>query len=322
MEAFLNLLPVQLGLIVVGFVLLIKGANCLVDGACAIAKRFHVPDLVIGLTIVAFGTSAPELAVSVTSAIKGNSEIAIGNVLGSNIANLCLVLGGAGVIFTIHFARERVRREVYTCIITALLLLAVVSINPSGVLVSRLEAVILLACMVAYMIFLVRTTRTDPPPDHVHTSHKVSVSIMMLIGGLIALLFGGDLIVKNAVKVATTMKVSQAMIGLTVIALGTSLPELATSIVSLKKGKSDIAIGNIVGSNIMNTCLVLGCAAAITPIKTAKSFIMDASVATVASILLLVFMFTGKKSRELDRKEAAIYILCYITYIGFVIWRK
>jgi cation:H+ antiporter len=307
--------------IAVGFAILIKGADVLIEGACSLAKRFKVPDLIVGLTIVAFGTSAPELAVSVISAVKGSGGIAIGNVMGSNIANLCLVLGVAGIIAPIAISRTTIRKDLMVCVGTAVLLLIMVVLNQSQHMISRLEAIILLIGLCAYMVFMFTAKREPVEVPDEDASYKPGMAIFLVLLGLICLPLGGQLIVKSSVAIAEQLGVSEALIGLTIIALGTSLPELATSILAVMKKKSDIAVGNVLGSNIMNTCLVLGTAAAVKPIDAVKSFTVDAAIAVAAPLLLLVFMYTGKKNK-LDRWEAAILLTSYIAYIGFVICRK
>jgi cation:H+ antiporter len=306
--------------VVIGFLVLAKSADVLVDGSSSIARRYNVSDLVIGLTIVAFGTSAPELIVSVISSIKGNSGIAIGNVVGSNIANLGLVLGGAGIIAPIVMKKATVRRDIPFCIGTAGLLLLIVALNRSGFVISRLESVILLAAMLLYMALVFSISREPIKDVDDPTERRPGVATLMIVLGLVGLMVGGEVIVRYSVKIATHFKVSQELIGVTIVAIGTSLPELAAAIAAVLKNKSDIAIGNVVGSNIFNTGLVLGTAGAIAPISSAKSFVPDALAGLALSVLLLLFMLTGQR-RKLDRWEAILMLVAYAGYLTFAVVR-
>jgi cation:H+ antiporter len=308
-------------LVIIGFAILAKSADLLVDGAASLAKRYNVSDLVIGLTIVAFGTSAPELIVSVISSIKGNSGIAIGNVAGSNIANLGLVLGGAGILAPIVMKTKTVRRDIPFCIGTAVLLLIVVGLNRSDFVVSRLESVILLAAILLYMALIFSISKE--PPEHADNlvARGPLAAVLMVLIGLVGLVGGGELIVRYAVEIASHFGVSQELIGVTIVAIGTSLPELAAGIAAVLRNKSDIAIGNVVGSNIFNTGLVLGTAGAIAPIASTKSFVPDALAGLVLSVMVMLFMLTGEK-RKLDRWEAVLLLVGYVGYLAFAVWRR
>ena len=309
-------------LIAAGFALLAKGGDILVEGASAVAKRFNVSDLVIGLTVVALGTSAPELAVSLVSAIRGSSEIVIGNVLGSNIANLCLVLGGAGLLAPIAIGRGTVWREIPFCTGTAVLL-AVLTLAGSGpVLITRPEACFLLAGLAAYLLYM-RTIATQGPdlPDVTPHAMRPATALLLIALGITGLAFGGELIVRNSIVLARHFGVSQTLIGVTIVAIGTSLPELATSFAAVVKGKPDIAVGNVVGSNILNTTLVLGVAGLLRPIEASPLLSIDATVALAATLVLFLFMFTGKR-RSLDRWESALLLTAYAAYMVYVFWRR
>lgn len=308
-------------LVLVGFVLLVKGADVLVDGACSIAKRCNVSDLVVGLTIVALGTSTPELVVTIISVLKGSSGIALGNVLGSNIANLCLILGIAGVLSPIAIRKSTVWREIPFCLGIAVLLLFVVAFHNLSFLISRKEAFLLLGGFVAYMVFMLSSAKELPIGVVEPSAGKPIVAVLMILGGLGGLIIGGELIVRSCVNIAIGLGVSEALIGVTIVAIGTSLPELTTSIVAVLKGKPNIAVGTVVGSNILNTCLVLGTAAAIRPIAATGSFVMDAWTAAIASLMLFFFMFTGKR-QKLDRWEALLFLAVYVGYIGYAIYRR
>lgn len=309
-------------LILIGFILLIKGADCLVDGACSIARRFGLSDMVIGMTIVAFGTSTPELSVSLIAGLRGNGGIAIGNILGSNIANLGLVLGAAGLLRPITIQRGAVWKEIPFCLGTAsLLAIMLIWQRASPSVIARGEGLILLAALAAYFIFMFRASREPPaemqPGEHVYP--PLSAWLLML-AGLAGLLIGGELITRNAVTIARRLHVSQEMIALTVVALGTSLPEVAASIAAVMKNKSDLAIGNVVGSNILNTCLVLGLAGSVTPLSSPRSFAADAGIGLGCSMLLFLFMFSGGR-HKLDRWEAALFCLIYAGYLVMTILR-
>ena len=311
----------QIIFILVGFTLLIKGSDIFIDGSCAIARRYKISDFIIGMTLIAFGTSAPEMAVSIISAINGNSGIALGNVLGSNMANICLILGIIAIISPIIIRKSIVWREIPFCLATAVVLLIILTTNNSPSLVSRVEAMVLLSGLGLYILFMFLPGQKEMIPEAESHPHTLVISVAMTIGGLIALIFGGDLVVKNSIKIAQGFHVSETMIGLTIVALGTSLPELAASLTALKKGKPDIIIGNIVGSNILNTCLVLGSAAIIKPLSSTKLFTLDAGIAVVAALSLLIFMFIGKK-HQLSRWKGILLIALYIGYMGYVIYRK
>ena len=312
------LLPVIL--ILIGFVLLAKGADILVDGSCVVAHRYGVSDLVIGLTVVALGTSAPELIVSMLSVFKGSGEIAVGNILGSNIANLCLVLGCAGALVPITIHKGTVWKEIPFCLGTALLLLVILSTARDGLLVSRFEGIVLLGALGAYLFFMFRVSGDRPPVEPEAHSRSMPVALGLVAGGLAGLVFGGDMIVRNSIKVATSLGISEGLIGLTVVAIGTSLPELAASIAAVLKGKPDLAVGNVVGSNILNACLVLGLSATLRPIRSTQGFGLDALVGAGAALLLFIFMFTGRR-HKLDRWEAILFLLIYVGYTTFIVSR-
>jgi len=310
----------QVAFVILGFVLLAKSAGFLVDGASSMARQRGVSDLVVGLTIIALGTSAPELVVSMLATVRGNGGIAIGNILGSNIANLCLVLGGAGIIVPIAVRKESVRREIPFLFAISILLMLILLVNVYPTLVSRVEALILLASLAGYLVYMLVRVKDSPAEVTTSAPRKASLSILLILGGLTGLIAGGEIIIRNAITMAAGMGVSQELIGLTVVAIGTSLPELATSIAAVLKGKPDIAVGNVVGSNIANTCLVLGSAAFVRPIVSEKLFAADSLVMVAAALILFIFMFTGKKHR-LDRWEAWLLLLMYAGYISYAIHR-
>jgi len=312
-------LLIQFLLLAAGLALLILGASWLVDGAGYLARRYNVSDLVIGLTVVAIGTSVPELVVSVISSLKGESGLAIGNVIGSNIANLLLVLGAAGAFRAISVNNRTVWREIPVGLATAILFLVMVSTFNDPYLVSRGEGAILL---VAFFVYLgaMFWSGSEPPAEVAAPPPARSTLLLsvMVVAGIAATAAGGDLIVRSASRLALGLGVSQELIGVTIVAVGTSLPELATSAVSILKGKSDIAVGNVIGSNIANTCLVLGAAAVICPISGTRSFVIDGAVNVAASLLFFVFVYAGGRHR-LGKWQARLFLAGYVAYIAFVV---
>lgn len=307
-------------LVILGFALLAKGADILVEGASSIARRFHVSDMMIGLTIVAFGTSAPELTVSVSSALKGNGGIALGNVMGSNIANLGLVLGAAGLIAPIRVSPGTVWRQIPFCMATALVLLAVVTWFNHPHMILRVEGILLLALILAYVLVTRPEAKRQAAAEEAAVSRRMWLSILMIAGGLIGLVGGGELIVRNSVRIAETFGLSQQLIGVTIVAIGTSLPEVATSIAAVLKGKPDMAVGNVVGSNVLNICMVLGMASVIRPFSADQPCEADAAFVVAGTAILFCFMFTGRKHR-LDRWEASVFLMLYAAYLGYAVVR-
>ncbi len=306
---------VQVLLLVVGFVMLVKGADWFVDGAAGIADRFGIPQLVIGLTIVAMGTSAPEAAVSVTAALKQNAGIAIGNVVGSNILNILVILGLTSVIIATGVAKSTVRYEIpYMLLITGVLL----AMGFTGNVVSVVEGIILWVLFVVYLTYLFIMAKKNK--EEVEEEAKQTAMwklIVAAVGGLALVVLGSDVTVDAATALATAMGLSERFIGLTIVALGTSLPELFTSVSAALKGKSDIAIGNIVGSNIFNILFVIGTAALITPVPFEPNFRIDSIIAVVAGILLLVCVIN--KDRKLKRPHGIVMILSYAIYFAYLL---
>lgn len=313
---------IQIILIIIGFILLIKGADFLVEGASKIAKRFHIPEIVIGLTIVSIGTSMPELMVSITSAIEGYSDMAVGNVVGSNICNLLLILGLSTVIKSVVFKKETRMIEIPFCLAVSILLYFVGNSNQT---ITRTEGIILIIVFVCFLLYTLWMARKGEDFDREGgeiqdlTNYKGEIStirnVIYLIIGIIALKFGGDLVVNNAEKIAQSLHISQKIISLTIIAIGTSLPELVTSVTAAIKGDSDIAIGNIIGSNIFNILLILGVSSIIKPISYAVSYNSQMVVLLFGTLLLLAFPFIGKKN-EMTRSNGIIYLLIYFGYMA------
>jgi len=304
-------------LFIVGLALLVKGADILVDGASSIAKRLGISALVIGLTIVSFGTSAPELVVNILASLNGNTDLAIGNILGSNIANILLILGISTVIYPIKISKGTIWKEIPL----ALLAVIVMGIMANDALVdhrmfselSRVDGLIFVAFLIIflYYVFSIRRNNEDGTVIHKHTP---LVAGFMVLGGLVALTLGGKWVVDGAIVIATSFGISEGVIGLTVVAIGTSLPELATSAVATYKKQSDIAVGNIVGSNIFNIFWILGASAIINPLPFAPEFLRDIFFLIGATLLLFIFMFIGKR-QVLDRVQGLGFIALYVIYI-------
>ncbi len=311
----------QVLLLVIGFIVLIKGADIFVDGASSIALNFKLSKMLIGLTIVAFGTSAPEFAVSVKSIISGNADMLLGNVIGSNILNILLIIGICSLIHPIYVKSNTVKKEIpIVMLISGLLFflvrddLFVKSINE----VSRNDGFIILLFFTIFIYYLISIMRnkTDEDSDDM-AKFGIGKSILFTLFGIICIVIGSNVVVDSASKIATILGVSQRMIALTVVAFGTSLPELVTSIVSIKKGEQEILVGNIVGSNIFNIGVVLGIPVALFGGVPAVGFsVIDLIVMIVASMLLFLFSF---KDRKIDKFEGVIMLIIFIVYYTFVI---
>ena len=323
---FLNII-----LIIIGFVLLIKGADFLVDGASEIAKKFHIPEIVIGLTIVAIGTSMPELVVSVTSALEGHSDLAIGNVVGSNIANMFLILGACSIIKPLIFKKETRIFEIPFTVFTTVLLffLCINGTNEQMNVVTREEGLILIVFCVLFVIYNLIMAKKGEEFDKetelveikVNDKKEVPVweSIFGIIVGIVGLKLGGDLVVDNAVEIAKILGISEKLISLTIVAFSTSLPELITSIAATRKGETDMAIGNIIGSQIFNIVLIIGLSAVLAPIAYSKSYNSNIILLIVGSIFLGLFPYIGKKN-EMTRNNGIIFVLTYIIYLVSIVY--
>ena len=310
---------INLGILIAGFVLLIKGADFFVKGASTIARKFGVPQIVIGLTVVAMGTSAPEAAVSISAAVSGSADITIGNVVGSNIMNVLLILGITALIAPIAVDRSAVKVDMPFMLGITLLLLP---LGLTGGMVNRWEGLLLLALFTAYMIYLFRgAIKNSAEEDDLRPTYGQGSMWMILwtILGLAMIVIGSKLIVYSASEIALEFGVSQRMIALTIVAFGTSLPELVTSATAARRGNTGLAIGNIVGSNIFNILFVTGLTAAITPIAFRNAFIIDTGVAAFAALILWLFSL---KDRKLGRVNGVIMLLCYAAYFAFVLFLK
>lgn len=315
--------------LVLGLVLILVGANALTDGASALAKRWGVSDLVIGLTVVAFGTSAPELSISIISAIKGSAEIAVGNVVGSNIFNVLVIIGVVAMVRPIKVAPSIMSNEIPLVILSSFALLAI-GLGPElgmpGIReVARPEGILLLLFFAIFMRYTFSQAKNVDPqakPAAADASPRADMplwkSIVWILAGLAGLVYGGDRFVAGASGIAASLGMSEAVIGLTIVAAGTSLPELATSVAAALKGKPGIAIGNVIGSNIFNIFLVLGATSAILPLPFGGISLVDLGVMTLASIL---FWLVGWKfgDKLIKRWEGALLFACYVAYIAYKI---
>ena len=302
---------IAIALLIVGFVMLTKGADWFVDGSSALAFRLGIPQLVIGLTIVAMGTSAPEAAVSITSALKGNEGITVGNVVGSNIMNILLILGIASVIVPLAVQKSTRMIEIpYMIAITVLFGV----LGYTGEMVTRVEGGILwIAFLIylGYLLWMAKKGKEDNEPDEKQKS--LPVQLLMILIGLICIVLGSDFVVDGATEIAKVIGISERIIGLTIVAFGTSLPELVTSIAAARRGNADIAIGNIVGSNVFNILFVAGTSALISPIVFESKFVLDTAVATATAVLLLVCVCN--KESKLKRSGGIIMLAAYAEYL-------
>lgn len=300
--------------LVVGFVLLIKGADFFVDGASSIAGKLKVPSLIIGLTVVSMGTSMPEAAVSISASMSGNNEISLGNIIGSNIFNFLMVVGVSSIILPIVSDRDILKRDMPINIgITAILMVMLLD----GQL-GRIDSVILLVLFAAYMFILIRSALKNREECADTKTYSWLLSIVFVTLGLAAIIGGGQLVVNSATTIAKNLGMSETLVGLTVVAIGTSLPELVTSVVAAKKGDSGIAMGNVVGSCIFNILFILGAAGVIQPMKADSAFFIDTGILIGVSALMLLFAFTKKKT---SRLEGSACVLIYVAYTAYIIMR-
>lgn len=304
--------------IILGFIFLIKGADFLVEGASNLAKKFHIPEIIIGLTIISIGTSMPELFVSITSSIGGYSDMAIGNVIGSNIVNLLFILGISAWLNPIEVKKETKFIEIPLCLFITVIFMITCNIKHG---ISRAEGIFLILLFIMfifYTIFMARKENKEENIEEEESKTSLFKDILSIIIGIVALKAGGDLTVKYAVKVAEFFNVSEKIISITILAIGTSLPELVTSVSASIKGKSDIAIGNILGSNIFNMLLIIGTSSIITPIIYNLSYNKDLFVLIFATILLSIFTIIPPKNK-MSRVNGAIYTFIYIEYMMFLL---
>lgn len=304
---------VLLGLIAIGCFLLIKGANYLVDNATLIAKYFKVPMIVIGMTVVAFGTSMPEFVVNVISSATGNSTIALTNVYGSNFINILVILGLSAIIFPIKSKSHTTKIDMPIAIVASCIFLL---FNLTGGMISRWEGLILLAMFIGFLFIQYKSAKEEFVTEEDIDKPQLGKWIGMMILGLCFLTGGGQLVVRCAEKLAITMGISDSIIGLTIVSLGTSLPELATSCVAAYKKNPDLALGNIIGSNIFNILMVIGLSATILPLPVYNGVTFDGILDIIAAILVLAFVITNK-NREIKRWHGIVFLLIYAIYLTF-----
>lgn len=318
-------------LLIIGFVLLIKGADFFVDGSSSVAKILKVPTIIIGLTVVAFGTSMPELSVSVTAALRGSNDLAVSNVLGSNIFNLLVVLGCCALVKPVAAKWSLLKKEFpFSILITIILLLvdsdfSIMKVldGNKGFVLGRWAGLLFLILFVLYIYATVksalrsRAEAKDMEEEEYKTMSPLKSGIYIVIG-LIGIVWGGNLVVDSASNIALTFGWSQTFIGLTIVALGTSLPELVTSVVAARKGENDLAVGNVVGSNIFNILLILGVSSFITPITLDVTAVYDTIILIIASIIVYV---SAISKREIQRKEGILFLVCYFAFFLYVFMR-
>lgn len=308
-------------LIIIGFAFLIVSADILVDGSSGMAKKFHIPEIIIGLTIVSIGTSMPELFVSITSALEGYSDMAIGNIIGSNLSNLLLILGLSALIKPVIFQKETRLYEIPMCLFFTIIFMLFCNFQNN---ITRIEAIILLilfCIFLGYTIFMgIKESKNNESKIDEKDNKKNSTikNIILIILGVIGLKVGGDLTVNHAVNVANYFHISEKIISLTILAVGTSLPELVTSVMAAIKGNSDIAIGNIIGSNIFNILLIIGASAVINPIQYNTTYNFDTSILLISTAILAIFPFIPPKDK-MSRANGIIYLLMYIGYLVILI---
>lgn len=312
-------------LLLVGFVLLIKGADFFVDGAASLARKLKIPSLVVGLTIVALGTSSPELAVSISASLSGANSMAVSNVVGSNIFNLLVVIGMCALIAPVGVTKDILKRDFPVCIGVMAVFVAMLFIGGTTGALSRIEAGILILLLVGYMIWTVVSALKDRKNAAEEQQSKPFVwwkCALFIVGGVAAIIFGGDMVVNNASALGAAIGMSETLIGLTICAVGTSLPELVTSIAASKRGETDMAMGNVVGSNIFNIICILGVSGVISPITidaaALTNTLIDCGVVVVISVLTYIFCLTSKK---VTRVEGGVLVAMYVAYMAYAIIR-
>ncbi|WP_372948606.1 calcium/sodium antiporter [Mariniphaga sp.] len=313
----------QILLLILGFGILIKGADWLVNGGSALARKYKISELAIGLTIVAFGTSMPEFVVNAFAAYQSNADIVFGNIIGSNIFNLFAILGIAGLITPLFVQSSTVWKEIpFSLFATLLLFFLANSFISKNESLTRIDGIILLIFFLIFLYYVYRQLKNESILPEVSHKELSNLKIwIFIIAGLIFLVAGGRLVVVNSVQIAQSLGISQTIIGLTIVAAGTSLPELATSVVAATKKKNDIAIGNIIGSNIFNIYYILGVSALIKPVAFNTKFNFDLYLLGAGTILLFIAMFSGKK-KKLDRWEAGVLLLIYVGYVIYLISKE
>ena len=307
----------QVVLLLVGFVFLIKGSDFFVDGASSIASILKIPTIIVGLTIVALGTSAPEAAVSITSSLTGSNAMAVSNVIGSNLFNILMVIGIAALLSDLLMEKSVLNKDLPFLVLITILFAAFVVI---GWNITNIEGIILLIILIAYLIYLIRSAKKSEDSDKVEEAKfSLPKSIVLIIIGLAGIILGGDLVVNSASDIAIALGMSETLVGLTIVAIGTSLPELVTSLTALKKGENQLVIGNVIGSNIFNILFVLGASSAISSIQLDSSMLIDVVFMIIVTIICFIF---GKTQDKFDKKEGIILVLLFIIYMAFAILRN
>lgn len=310
----------QIILLLLGFGVLLKSADWLVDGASALAKKYKISDLAIGLTIVAYGTSAPELVVNTIASYQSHQDIVFGNIIGSNNFNLFVILGIAGLITPLKVQSSTIWKEIPFSFLAIIFLFIMTCEHcySENEILTRIEGLVLLFMFVLFIYYVFKQLKSDPAEQNIVTKNlSTKVIWSLIVIGLIGLALGGKLVVSNAVEMAKTFGISEKIIGLTIVAFGTSLPELATSIVAAIKKNNDIAVGNIIGSNIFNIFLILGASSVIKPVEYSNVFNIDLVLLAIGTLFLFIAMFTGEKGK-LDRWEAFILLVIYLAYTGYL----
>ena len=320
-------LPLAIVCLIIGFVFLVKGADLFVEGSSSIAKKLKVPSIVIGLTIVAIGTSLPEAAVSITASVTNNNALAISNVLGSNIFNLMVVIGVCAILTPVAVQKDVVRRDLPFSVICALLLLVLGYMG--SMCLGHVDGIILLLLYIAFLGFMIYTAMKARKVGNENSSEVVAEaeeikimsvpkSILFIVIGAVGIMIGGDVVVDSAVNIATSFGMSQTLVGLTIVALGTSLPELVTSVVAAKKKEVDMALGNAIGSNVANILMILGIASSISPIPFHMEDLIDICVLVVFSLLIWLFAWTKKR---IDKGEGLVMVVLYVIYVVYAAMR-
>ncbi|MBE6543782.1 MAG: calcium/sodium antiporter [Ruminococcaceae bacterium] len=315
MELFLNIL-----FLAIGMVLLVKGADFFVDGSSKIAKAIKIPSLIIGLTLVSMGTSAPEASVSINSAISGMNDMSLGNVVGSDIFNTLLILGISALIVPLAISRDMKKYDI-PIMVGLYIVLMVLGFVITPYKLDRIESIIMLVLFVAYMFFLVLRAKKSGAQEEIKEEKKSPLwkNIIFAVLGLAGIIWGGDIVVDNASELAIALGMSEALVGLTIVAVGTSLPELVTSIIASLKKEDDIAIGNVIGSNIFNIIFILGFSSTIKPLTLTNDALFDLIVMLISGVLVLAVSLTSK---NMKRWHGIIFMLGYVAYLGYIIYRN
>ncbi len=312
-------------LFIVGFILLVKGAEWLVDGSASLARRYKISEMTIGLTIVSIGTSAPELIVNIIASINGNSDIAIGNIFGSNIANVLLILGITAVIYPIPIRKNTIRTDIPFVLVATLLVGFLANAHifkaTQSLFISRSDGIILLVFFGVFMSYVFQMSKNNPPKFDPINEKTVGISILLIIIGVSCLFFGGKWVVEGAVQIARLLNLSESFIGLTIVAIGTSLPELVTSIIAARKHNVDIAVGNVIGSNVFNLLWVIGISALIRPLEFDWSNNFDILIMLFSSTIIVFVIYFDKKKYHISRWVGGAFVFMYLIYIVSLIMR-